>query len=93
MPKKIMVDGSKHLRHAVNHFAVNTSLDYTLDLAFCRYTTMNGVLNKIMQKWILSGILIVYFVFTSGLVFELTKSESTDKLETPYSSRLSSPTH
>jgi len=42
-----------------------------------------------MQKWILSGILIIYFVFTSGLVFELTKSESVDKLDTPYSSRLS----
>lgn len=42
-----------------------------------------------MQKWILSAILLVYFVFTSGLVFEVTKSEVIGSMDVPYNFALS----
>ncbi len=39
--------------------------------------------------WIIVSILIVYFVFTSGLVFEVSKTEITGKIDIPYSIGLS----
>ncbi len=39
--------------------------------------------------WSTTGILLAYFVFTSGLVYEATGSEVTDKLIVPYSAALS----
>jgi hypothetical protein len=39
--------------------------------------------------WITTAILLAYFVFTSGLVYETTGSEVTDRLIVPYSAALS----
>lgn len=39
--------------------------------------------------WSITVILLIYFAFTSGSVFELTKSKLTGKLEMPYSIGLS----
>jgi len=36
-----------------------------------------------------AGLMIVYYIFTSGLVFEIMKSNSIDNLSTPYSAGLS----
>jgi uncharacterized membrane protein len=36
------------------------------------------------------GILIPYFLFTSGFIYEVTRQEVTDKVDTPYSIALSS---
>lgn len=41
------------------------------------------------MKWVVFTILIVYFTFTSGLVFEVTQSNSIGKLDIPYSIALS----
>ncbi|MBA7498652.1 hypothetical protein ES704_01389 [subsurface metagenome] len=37
----------------------------------------------------IAGFLIAYYAFTSGAVFELTKSEATERLDVPYSIALS----
>ena len=42
-----------------------------------------------MKKYLLPSILIIYFLFTSGFIFEATKSESTEKLDLPFSYGLS----
>lgn len=34
---------------------------------------------------LLGTVLIIYFAFTSGMIFEITKSESINSLDTPYS--------
>ena len=39
--------------------------------------------------WTITSILLIYFIFTSGLVFEITKSKATSKLDIPYSIGLS----
>ena len=39
--------------------------------------------------WITTGILLIYFIFTSGLVFEITKSGAVNRLDIPYSIGLS----
>jgi hypothetical protein len=39
--------------------------------------------------WVTTGILLAYFIFTSGLVYEATGSEVTDKFIVPYSAALS----
>jgi uncharacterized membrane protein len=44
---------------------------------------------KNRNSYILLAILIIYFFFTSGFVFEVTKSNATDKIETPYSIAMS----
>lgn len=41
------------------------------------------------KKWILPTVIVVYFIFTSGLVFEVTKSEAINRVDTPYSASLS----
>lgn len=40
-------------------------------------------------KITLSVIVLVYFIFTSGFIFEVTKSNSTNKIEIPYNPALS----
>lgn len=42
-----------------------------------------------MSIYIIVSILIVYYIFTSGLVFELTKCEANGRLDLPYSMSLS----
>jgi len=37
----------------------------------------------------IAGFLIAYYAFTSGIIFELTKSETTEQLDVPYSIALS----
>ena len=39
--------------------------------------------------WLTAGILLAYFIFTSGLVYEATGSDVTDKFIVPYSASLS----
>ena len=48
-------------------------------------------LNKMPKKtiWITTSILLIYFTFTSGLAFEVTKSEAINRLDIPYSIGLS----
>jgi uncharacterized membrane protein len=41
------------------------------------------------KNWIIVGLLIVYFLFTSGFIFEVTKSNATEKLDVPFSYGLS----
>ena len=38
-----------------------------------------------MRKYVLASLLIAYFMFTSGLIFEVTKSEIINRLDVPYS--------
>jgi len=40
-------------------------------------------------KWLVIGILIPYFAFTSGFVFEITKQEDISRINIPYSIALS----
>lgn len=39
--------------------------------------------------WVATSILLIYFIFTSGIIYEATGSNITDKLVTPYSFALS----
>ena len=48
-----------------------------------RKTTTN------LSTWPIAGIVLVYFAFTSGGIFEVTGSEMTGSLDTPYSIALS----
>lgn len=41
------------------------------------------------RRWITTGLLLFYFAFTSGAVFEATKSTAIDKIDIPYSIGLS----
>jgi hypothetical protein len=41
------------------------------------------------NKWFMPIFLMVYFLFTSGFVFEITKSQATNTLDLPYSITLS----
>jgi hypothetical protein len=43
-----------------------------------------------MNKWIIASILLVYYLFTSGLVFKLNTVQGISSVETPYSFALSS---
>lgn len=42
-----------------------------------------------MTNWLIAGIMLGYFAFTSGVVFEVTGSEMAGSLDTPYSIGLS----
>jgi uncharacterized membrane protein len=42
-----------------------------------------------LARWFPAIVILVYFLFTSGAVFELSKSTTTDKLDTPYSMAMS----
>jgi uncharacterized membrane protein len=42
-----------------------------------------------LSIWLTTSILLLYFVFTSGLVYEITASNTTDKFIVPYSAALS----
>ena len=42
------------------------------------------------KKWLIPTVLLVYFVFTSGLVFEAMKSTAIERIDLPYSIPLSS---
>jgi len=42
------------------------------------------------KKWFVSVLLLIYFAFTSGLVFEITQSTITERIDLPYSLSLSS---
>jgi len=42
------------------------------------------------NKWLIPTVLLVYFVFTSGLVFEAMKSTAIERIDLPYSIPLSS---
>ena len=46
--------------------------------------------NQAYLKFVTVAILIPYFLFTSGSVYEVTKQDVTDKIDTPYSIALSS---
>jgi len=46
--------------------------------------------NRAYLKFVTLAVLIPYFLFTSGFVFEVTGHEVTDKVDTPYSIALSS---
>lgn len=46
--------------------------------------------NQAYLRFLALGVLIPYFLFTSGFIFEVTKSEVTDVVDTPYSVALSS---
>jgi len=41
------------------------------------------------SKYVICGLLILFFIFTSGLVFELTKSKAIDHVDMPYTVALS----
>lgn len=41
------------------------------------------------RAWFMSGLLLVYFVFTSGSIYEMTKDRITDRVDIPYSYVLS----
>lgn len=43
-----------------------------------------------MNKWIVASLLLVYYLFTSGLVFKLNTVQGISSVETPYSFALSS---
>ena len=70
---------------------INMTRVYHMSLLFIAPLFVLGVEIVARKYWlpILSSILLVYFVFTSGLMFELTKSEVTFKVEIPYSLALS----
>jgi uncharacterized membrane protein len=42
-----------------------------------------------LARWFPAIVILIYFLFTSGAVFELSKSTTTDKLDTPYSMAMS----
>ena len=42
-----------------------------------------------MSKWIITGILLSYYLFTSGLIFKLNTVQGISSVETPYSFALS----
>jgi uncharacterized membrane protein len=44
---------------------------------------------KRMSRYFLITILVVYFIFTSGFVFEITQSKSTAQIDVPYNTALS----
>jgi len=43
----------------------------------------------IKWKWAIPSVLVVYFIFTSGFIFEVTKTTGIDSIQTPYSVSLS----
>lgn len=43
-----------------------------------------------MSKWIIASLLLVYYLFTSGLIFKLNTVQGISSVETPYSFALSS---
>jgi uncharacterized membrane protein len=43
-----------------------------------------------MSKWIITSILLAYYLFTSGLIFKLNTVQGISSVETPYSFALSS---
>jgi len=42
-----------------------------------------------MNKWITAGLLLIYFAFTSGLVFKMSTAQGVDNMDSPYSFALS----
>lgn len=73
---------------------INMTRFYHLSLFFLAPMLVVGI-DCIVRKWdklklyVAATLLIIYFVFTSGLVFEITKSNTVASLETPYSLALS----
>lgn len=68
---------------------INATRFYHFALFFLAPAVVVG-LSKLTKAWLAPAILlIVYFLFTSGLVFELTRWDRLDRVEMPYSVALS----
>ena len=75
----------------IPHFSrlVNMTRFYHLSLFFLAPLFILGCELVWNKKWFAPTVLLVYFVFTSGLVFEATQSNILDKVDMPYSLALS----
>jgi len=78
------------------HFSliINMTRFYQLSLFFLAPVFVIGIRelcrnHKINWQYSVVGLLVIYYIFTSGLVFEITKSNSIAKFDTPYSVGLS----
>jgi uncharacterized membrane protein len=68
---------------------INITRIYQLSLFFIAPLFVLGCEMVCNKKWFIPIILVAYFIFTSGLIFELSRSNSIDKLDIPYSIPLS----
>jgi uncharacterized membrane protein len=70
---------------------INATRFYQIALFFLApiFVISLDVISEGRWKWVLPSVMIAYFVFTSGLVYELMRSDVTNKLDVPYSASLS----
>ena len=68
---------------------INITRFYHFALFFLAPVFIIGALHLFKKEAILVGLLVVYFIFTSGLVFEITQSNNISQIDTPYSVGLS----
>ncbi|MCX6010286.1 MAG: DUF2206 domain-containing protein, partial [Chloroflexi bacterium] len=67
-----------------------SSLWHRLRHAVHKAVAENAEDNQAYLKFVALGILIPYFLFTSGFIYEVTRQNITDRVDTPYSIALSS---
>ena len=68
---------------------INATRFYHIAIFFLAPMFVLGAMVLFRKELILVLVLIIYFIFTSGLVFEITKSERISQIDTPYSVGLS----
>ena len=68
---------------------VNMTRLYQMSLFFLAPFCIFGFELIWKNKWFMPAFLLIYFLFTSGFVFEITKSQATNTLDLPYSITLS----
>lgn len=68
---------------------INLTRFYHFALFFLAPMFVVGGLVVLRKEWLLVTVIIIYYAFTSGAVFEITQSNSIDKVDTPYSVGLS----
>ncbi len=67
----------------------NITRAYHMSLFVIAPLLVLGSESIVKSKWLVPGLLLVYFTFTSGVVFEATKDKIATVLNTPYSIALS----
>jgi uncharacterized membrane protein len=67
-----------------------SSVWHRLRHAIHKAVAENAEDNQVYLRFVTLGVLIPYFLFTSGFIYEVTGQKVTDKIDTPYSIALSS---